>query len=183
MKRVNSFLANILLAVAVNVCFIWLFSATTFVVDKDNNVEAVKISLISANPAKIQDALVPLVSEMHSPTSLVEQNKLDVREVVESNDDLYVSAKYDYGSADNPVPKYPRLAVRSKHQGKVVICVNVGVAGVVSDASICNSSGSNLLDNAALRTIKNWKFQAAKRGDQFVMAKVEIPVVFSLNKS
>jgi len=42
------------------------------------------------------------------------------------------------------------------------------------------SSGSPRLDQAALDTVKRWRFVPARQGDQSVAAWVVVPISFSL---
>ena len=128
----------------------------------------------------IQSPSVEKAKNIKTSTTQQISNKLSQ---AKDHDNLYIPPQFNYGSADNPIPKYPKLAIRQKHQGQVIICADIGIEGGVSNASICNSSGSNLLDNAALKTIKNWRFTAARQGNEFVVATIQVPITFSLSKS
>lgn len=63
-----------------------------------------------------------------------------------------LSARPDYGA--NPKPPYPMLARRRGEQGLVLLRVHVRVDGSVAEAEIKQSSGSTLLDDAALHTVR-----------------------------
>lgn len=65
------------------------------------------------------------------------------------------------GGADTPQPQYPRLAEQRGYEGKVVVNFTVQPSGTVTDVALAKSSGFNVLDEAALSTIRNrWRFPA-----------------------
>jgi protein TonB len=81
----------------------------------------------------------------------------------------------------NPAPVYPQSARRSGTQGKVLLEVNVTPEGTAREVSVATSSGSSLLDDAALDAVRQWKFIPARSGGEIVEAKVIVPVEFKLN--
>jgi protein TonB len=80
----------------------------------------------------------------------------------------------------NPAPRYPPLARRMRQEGKVVLRVLVDIGGAASQIEVRNSSGSDVLDEAALEAVKRWRFVPARRGDQPVGAWVLVPITFTL---
>jgi periplasmic protein TonB len=80
----------------------------------------------------------------------------------------------------NPAPRYPPLARRMRQEGKVVLRVLVDSGGGASQIEVRNSSGSDVLDEAALEAVKRWRFVPARRGDQAVAAWVLVPITFTL---
>lgn len=80
----------------------------------------------------------------------------------------------------NPAPAYPAMARRMGQQGKVVLRVFVNPGGAAAQVEVRASSGSDLLDNAALDAVRRWRFVPARRGDQPVAAWVLIPITFTL---
>ena len=90
-----------------------------------------------------------------------------------------LSARPDYGV--NPKPPYPMLARRRGDQGVVLLRVHVRADGSVVAAEIKQSSGSSLLDDAALQTVReSWRFIPARLGDVPVESWVEVPIRFVL---
>jgi len=83
----------------------------------------------------------------------------------------------------NPAPQYPSLALKRHWQGEVWLRVLVGEQGNVIDAWVENSSGHELLDAAALDTVRNWKFYPAQYGPENVREEVRLPIRFELVKS
>jgi len=83
----------------------------------------------------------------------------------------------------NPAPPYPHQARRQGWEGTVVLRIYVQADGVPSSVEIVRSSGHSVLDDAALRTLRRWKFSPAKLAGQPVSATVEIPISFKLKDS
>ena len=81
---------------------------------------------------------------------------------------------------DNPVPEYPRMAKRRGFEGTAVIEVLVNKEGSVDDLRLYKSSGYDILDKAALESIKDWFFVPGRRGEQAVKMWVRVPVRFEL---
>lgn len=84
--------------------------------------------------------------------------------------------------AYQPKPTYPAFARRLGHEGRVVIRIHVLSSGVVAAAHIERSSGYAALDEAALATIKRWRFRPAQRGGQPVDATLNVPITFKLQE-
>jgi len=62
----------------------------------------------------------------------------------------------------NPKPKYPNIARRRGIEGTVIFSIQVANSGLVNHAFITQSSGSSILDKAATKAIKTWRFPASK---------------------
>jgi protein TonB len=89
------------------------------------------------------------------------------------------SARPDYGF--NPKPPYPLIARRMGAQGIVLLRVHVRADGSVAKAEVKQSSGSGLLDDSALRTVReNWRFMPARLDGVPVESWVEVPIRFVL---
>jgi protein TonB len=83
----------------------------------------------------------------------------------------------------NPAPEYPMRARQLGFEGTVVLNVRINQKGGVEDVKIAVSSGYSLLDQSALRSVKSWLFKPARRGDQPVAARVQVPVRYTLDPS
>jgi periplasmic protein TonB len=88
--------------------------------------------------------------------------------------------RFDADYLQNPAPRYPPLARRMRQEGKVVLRVLVDSGGGASQIEVRNSSGSDVLDEAALEAVKRWRFVPARRDDQPVAAWVLVPITFTL---
>ncbi|MEW5791137.1 MAG: TonB family protein [Pseudomonadota bacterium] len=88
---------------------------------------------------------------------------------------------FDAAYLDNPPPDYPLAARRLGLQGAVTLRVLVSPAGLPAEIKLAQSSQSPLLDDAALRAVRRWRFVPGRRGDTPVAAWVEVPIRFRLN--
>jgi len=92
------------------------------------------------------------------------------------------SAHPDYGV--NPKPPYPMLARRMGIQGVVILRVHVRADGSIATAELAHSSGSPLLDDSALKTVREqWRFLPAQLDGTPVESWVEVPIRFVLDLS
>jgi periplasmic protein TonB len=93
-----------------------------------------------------------------------------------------VPPNFDAAYLDNPAPIYPPLARRSGEQGRVLLHVLVAAAGTAETVELRTSSGFPRLDQAAIETVKHWRFVAARQGDHAVAAWVLVPITFTLER-
>ena len=90
---------------------------------------------------------------------------------------------YKIGTKQNPLPPYPRIAKLRQYQGQVKIKAILNYNGNVIKASIFKSSKYPILDNSALRTIKNWKLDIKNNGnDNNKNYAIIVPINFILEK-
>lgn len=80
----------------------------------------------------------------------------------------------------NQEPEYPALARRRWQEGTVVLEALVTPEGTVGGLLVHQSSGHSLLDEAALKGVKGWRFVPGRRGTTPVAMKVLVPVRFGL---
>lgn len=80
----------------------------------------------------------------------------------------------------NPAPVYPRLARERGEEGTVVLDVEVLPSGRCGTLRVLESSGHALLDEAAARAVRGWRFKPAARWGRAIAVWVEIPVTFRL---
>lgn len=81
---------------------------------------------------------------------------------------------------NNPPPGYPALSRRMGEAGKVMLRIFVNEQGLPAQVQIRTSSGHARLDDAAMATVRLWRFVPARRGDTPVGAWVLVPIVFTL---
>ena len=89
--------------------------------------------------------------------------------------------RFDADYLQNPTPSYPFLSRKLAEQGKVLLQVTVTAAGTASHVYIKQGSGYPRLDQAALNTVRQWRFIPARHGDEAVSAQVVVPIVFRLD--
>ena len=97
-------------------------------------------------------------------------------------EESFSQARFDANYLRNPAPPYPALSRRMGEEGKVVLRVSVTPQGAADSVEIKTSSGSPRLDESAQKTVRNWKFVAAKRGDTPVQSWVLVPIIFKLEQ-
>jgi protein TonB len=118
---------------------------------------------------------VPSDEPAAKETPPVQQNATPPSPVVLDAEPDY---KADY--LNNPRPPYPMVARRMGYHGKVVLDVEVLAEGKAGDVRLHQSSGYDILDNAALQTVKTWRFTPARRFGQAVTQRFLVPIKFSL---
>lgn len=81
----------------------------------------------------------------------------------------------------NPLPKYPLVAREKGYEGTVYLRVLVRADGHVERLAVDRSSGYEILDRAAVDSVKEWAFFPAKKGGKSIESWVLLPVKFALN--
>lgn len=84
---------------------------------------------------------------------------------------------------NNPRPAYPMAARRMGWEGRVVLNVEVLATGACGEVRVSHSSGHEVLDNAALRTVKGWRFVPASHAGQAITQWFKVPIQFSLKEN
>jgi protein TonB len=85
------------------------------------------------------------------------------------------------GYLNNPPPEYPSAAARQNWEGTVVLRVRVLSTGRVETVEIRESSGRRILDDQAVRTVKQWLFTPSKRGATPIDGWATVPIEFKLD--
>lgn len=91
-----------------------------------------------------------------------------------------MAARGYIGYLSNPKPNYPGIA-RSRHwEGLVLLRVYVTPNGQAAKVNVARSSGHDVLDDAALAAVRNWRFVPGKRGDMPIASWATVPIQFAL---
>lgn len=90
--------------------------------------------------------------------------------------------RFDADYLRNPAPPYPALSRRLGEEGKVLLRVLVSPQGQAETVELKASSGSLRLDEAAIATVRGWRFVPARRGDAPVQSWVVVPILFKLER-
>ncbi|MFM9886345.1 MAG: energy transducer TonB [Burkholderiales bacterium] len=88
---------------------------------------------------------------------------------------------YNVAYLNNPPPAYPAAARRMRLEGLAVVRALISVEGKVETMKLEKTSGSDLLDDAAQRAVKSWRFVPARLGTETVAHWVDIPIQFRLS--
>ena len=81
---------------------------------------------------------------------------------------------------NNPRPAYPPIARKLGLEGVVLLRVDVSAKGMPERITVAQTSGTSLLDEAAMRAVQGWTFVPARRGDAAIGHPVEVPIRFQL---
>lgn len=90
--------------------------------------------------------------------------------------------RFDADYLSNPAPAYPPLSRRRGEQGRVLLRVLVSAQGTAHEVQLRSGSGFERLDAAAIDAVRQWRFVAARQGDEAVAAWVIVPISFTLRR-
>lgn len=82
--------------------------------------------------------------------------------------------------AGNPPPAYPIDAQRRRWQGTVLLRLFIDAEGGMTRVELVRSSGYEVLDNAAVTAVRQWKATPATRGGKPIPSVEVLPVKFQL---
>ena len=88
---------------------------------------------------------------------------------------------YNVAYLNNPLPAYPPAARRMRLEGLAVVRALISAEGKVETLKLEKTSGSDLLDDAAQRAVKSWRFVPARLGTETVARWVDVPIQFRLS--
>lgn len=77
-------------------------------------------------------------------------------------------------------PQYPKRALKLRQEGTVLLRVLVSKDGDQETLKIYRPSQYALLNQAAVKAVKKWKFEPTRRGGIPVKSWVEIPIEFAI---
>jgi protein TonB len=80
----------------------------------------------------------------------------------------------------NPPPIYPAYAKEQGWEGVVLLKVFVGKNGNSRVTRLLKSSGYKILDQAAMKAVRQWKFLPARTGPLSFASWIDIPIRFRL---
>lgn len=112
--------------------------------------EEARPATITAEPAPPSAPIAPVVAAPPAPPPAPQKTET-VRE----------GPRVDASWQGNAPPPYPLLARRMGDQGEVRLDVQVAPSGQVTEVKLKKSSGSSLLDQTAMDTVRKWRFKPA----------------------
>lgn len=80
----------------------------------------------------------------------------------------------------NDPPSYPALARRLGYEGKVELYAEILASGVCGEIRIRRSSGHRMLDQAAIRAVRRWRFQPGQRWGRPIATWIMVPIEFNI---
>ena len=143
-------------------------TVATSQVDNKNQPDSVKTTATSKAPSS--------VLSLSSNESANQSQSLQVASTTGSTGSAgLTSPQYTH----KPI-KYPSRARERGQEGKLEVSVSVSAVGKVTKVVLLSSSGHVLLDKAALKAVKRWRFKPAIHHGQAVAATVVVPYEFRL---
>jgi len=83
----------------------------------------------------------------------------------------------------NPSPVYPALARRRGWEGVVELRVEVLATGEPGRIELIESSGHDILDEAAIEAVMKWTFQPALESNHPITRWIRVPIEFHIDQS
>ena len=83
---------------------------------------------------------------------------------------------------EKPEPiRYPKWALGQGWKGTLLVAIEILETGNVGRWKIMRSTGHELLDNAAVKAIRKWKFEPGKQKEKPIVSCIQIPIYFVLD--
>lgn len=82
----------------------------------------------------------------------------------------------------NPPPEYPELARRRGYEGSLLLDFEVRADGTCGEVRVLESSGHDVLDEAAVRAVRQWRFRPATRWGRPIASRQRLRVTFRLKE-
>lgn len=127
-----------------------------------------------------QTAATPAVSGQRSSAGAVSSTESSTSAGVQAAPT--VDADYKAAYLNNPKPPYPLMALQMRNEGTVMLKALVLPDGSCGEVLLARSSGHELLDQSALKTVAQWKFVPARSQGKETSQWVSIPIVFNLKR-
>ncbi len=124
-------------------------------------------------------APVAAVSVVETP-ALPPVTKVAVAPAAPSRAEAIEPPHFNVAYLNNPRPAYPPMARRLGIEGLVVLRVQVSAKGTPDQVAVAQTSGTQVLDEAALRAVQGWSFVPARLGEKPIAHVVDVPVRFQL---
>lgn len=87
------------------------------------------------------------------------------------------------GKYQNAPPQYPSIAERNGWEGTVILKAFVEQEGRAAQVLIDRSSGFHVLDKAALKAVRQWRFELGRIGAVKTASWIKIPIRFRIEKN
>jgi protein TonB len=141
------------------------------------------IARTEPTPRKVESpAVSPATTNVSPPTEVPASAQTAAPAMASPEPATVADTEPDYKASylRNPSPVYPLAARRMGLQGKVVLNVEVLAEGRCGLIEVKQSSGYAMLDNAALQTVRDWRFVPARHAGIAVTRWFLVPVQFQL---
>ena len=145
-------------------------------VDNKNQPNSVKVTATGTAPSS---AFSLSSNESANPSSNQSANQSPSLQVASTTGSTGSAGLTSPQYTHKPI-KYPSRARERGQEGRLEVSVSVSALGKVTKVVLLSSSGHVLLDKAALKAVKRWRFKPAIHHGQAVAATVVVPYEFRL---
>ncbi len=114
-----------------------------------------------------------------SPVQSTPHGMVETNTATPQDGDGFIAAHPLAGNVNQP-PDYPAAARVHGEQGYVLLSIHVLANGEADQVSVAQSSGYRVLDEAAAKAVRKWRFQPATRSGQPVPSVISYRINFSL---
>jgi protein TonB len=183
LRRPRRLLAAALASVLAHAGALAAFGAVPFERARPGAFRDIEVALVAAAPvaARAPRAVMRRAPAATAAVTPVAEASPEAPAGGDARDEPLVEARHDVATLDNPRPPYPLAARRLGQQGRVVLRAHVDADGRCEELRLAASSGHRLLDDAALATVRRWRFLPATRAGIAVASWVEVPIAFRLD--
>ncbi len=139
---------------------------------------------VKESPAEVQAPIAAQAEKIVAISQSTPAQTISSQDPVRNQKEAhsFVDPKFDAAYLNNPKPSYPQISRRLNEEGRVMLRVFVDSSGKPQEIKVLQSSGFQRLDQAALETVKQWRFIAAQRAGQAVASWVQVPISFQLRR-
>lgn len=146
-----------------------------------------QLKTVEPEPQKILPEIDELHKKLTEPQEAIAEAAVEEQEEAETEVAVAVKPtlpkmveKVTFSARPSPI-KYPHSAKRRNLEGVVLVEVWIDALGQQTKQLIVNSSGHEVLDNAAIKAITEWQFSRHQAGGLAIAHRVQVPINFELN--
>jgi len=142
------------------------------------------------NPSPQEPTSDPLLDDSLAPAPHADEQANTTQ--LKAGDDTPTSSPPSPGSVGNSKQAdatfdrnapiiYPAAAITAHLEGTVLLRIRIAADGHVAGVDIVESSGHEVLDEAAVKAVRQWHGHAARFGGQSMESVIRLPVKFQLH--
>lgn len=144
-------------------------------------------SLLTGNDKVIAETAMPEPDKSRVNAEDIQSAELQGITITDREPFSGVGSSPEAGSLDRlPVklhhrtPKYPLIARHNNWEGVTVLTIQVRPDGAVGEIDVSQSSGYQVLDQAAVKAVKHWRYQPAVKNGSAIAWRIRVKIIFKL---
>lgn len=142
-----------------------------------NNISINLSKLLSKNPKKVEKQEKLVMAEKSFKKSVPEEASSKNQEIV--SNEIPVTSNFKL-KGERMALAYPKRSLHLKQEGVVYLKVLVSDTGVTQEIIFTKRSNYNLLNKAALKAVKGWKFKPSIINGVATASWIEVPIEFKI---